>query len=62
MTHDGHNGDNAEQGRCEPTLEEVCITRQSNRNASYTTSLGPKGYLLDLLGCGGPHAVLLSLW
>ena len=62
MTNDGHNGDNAEQGRGEPTLKEVCITRQSNPNASYTTSLGPKGCSWDLLGSLGPRGVLLSLW
>ena len=62
MTNDGHNGDNVEQGRGEPTLKEVCITPQPNRNASYTTCLCPKGCLWALLGSLGPYGVLLSLW
>ena len=62
MTNDGHTGDNVEQGRGEPTLKEVCITPQPNRNASYTTCLGPEGCLWALLGSLGPHGVLLSLW
>ena len=60
MTNDGHNGDNVEQGRAEPTLKEVCITPQPNRNASYTTCLGPKGCLWALLGSLGPHGVLFN--
>ena len=50
MTNDGHNGDNVEQGRGEPTLKEVCITPQPKSKCIIYNLFGPRGLFMGLVG------------